>query len=281
MNLDQPQQVNDEQVEKSKKVRIVPIEELIPEIKPSQEEPVEGINYESSDLQTSYAETFFKMQVGKILHSSREFLKEQFPSESAKQESLYDETLSILKEKFKDQIVVDLGFGNSDIGFFLASLLGAKAYVAVDNYPINKNKLDGLTETKINEKLVDSTNMLKGGEWEEKNRKILQKVITAKAIPVSIVKDNILDFLRRLPDNSVSFFAFGVDINMIPDDKYIEAVNREMQRVLSQKGGYLELRSAFEVGGTNNPFEEPSNRRLKRSPFVGNFVAKPRFFVKE
>ena len=58
-------------------------------------------------------------------------------------------------------------------------------------------------------------------------------------IPVAVVEEDMLSFLKRLPPNSVSIWCSGIDINILPDPNYREAVSKEIVRVLHPRGAYV------------------------------------------
>ncbi len=57
--------------------------------------------------------------------------------------------------------------------------------------------------------------------------------------PISIIQEDMLNFLKRLPDNSVSILCSGIDTIVIPDAKYREDVEKEIERVLDPSGAYI------------------------------------------
>ncbi len=119
------------------------------------------------------------------------------------------ETAFILERmgRWQGQVLVDLGSGSSEHGLMLANIFDAKAYVAVEPrfHDALRAKLQGFESF----------------------------------IPYSVEKDHMRNFLRRLPDDSVSILASGIDGAIISDDGYIDEVASEIRRVLHPGGVFL------------------------------------------
>lgn len=111
-----------------------------------------------------------------------------------------------ISDLFKNQIFVDLGAGDLPYGYEIAQLAGAKAYVGVE--PFYPKSLEGTIM------------------WDH----------VPKKIPASVVPEDMLTFLKRLPESSVSLFISGIDGNILPDKGYIDCVENEIMRVLDPKG---------------------------------------------
>jgi hypothetical protein len=133
---------------------------------------------------------------------------------------------------FDGEIIVDLGAGDETAGYFLSQVLKGKAYVAVEPFR---------TEFLVNSfKMLDSEKPIffsKNSKKDIKNQKITG--LYERHIPYSIVKNDMLTFLKRLPDNSVSIIMGGVGTEIIDDFEYRDQVFNEINRVLSAKGGFL------------------------------------------
>ena len=260
-----------------KKVQVVPVEQLIPGIKPASEiKKLEGVGYGTNKFGDSFVPGFLNQEMG-IIFSSKKY---EGPFAGFKKD------LDVLRERMKDQIVVDLGSGTSRPGYILASLLGAKGYVGVDQF--QKGDLSNLTEKEIRSALKETfsrdSTPADAGEVEQK----IEKHIKPEAISASVIKGDMLDFLRRLPDNSVSIFTFGISGEIIIDGKYGKALGEEINRVLNSEGGYLKLESAIPVEGVKNLFQELSDKELEDrvgepeysiSPWL--ISGNPGFFVKK
>lgn len=136
-----------------------------------------------------------------------------------------EEMKKAMEEIFKGQIVVDLGSGSTVFGYLIADRAKAKGYVAVE--PVfARDLLYELTNT-LNPELASDI------AHPTKPKHKLNK------IPVAIVEEDMLGFLKRLPDNSVSILNSGVDKFVIPDKAYRNAVAQEIMRVMSPEGGYV------------------------------------------
>lgn len=114
---------------------------------------------------------------------------------------------------FKGQILIDLGPGCEDHGYQLAQLVEAKSYIGVE--PNNAELLSANLSDSLEE------------------------------LPAAIAPIDALTFLRSLPDHSVSIFCSGIDECIIKDQKYIQEVAQEIQRVLHEEGAYIEYESEF------------------------------------
>lgn len=262
-----------------KTVKIIPVEQLIPEIKPTQIEKLDGIDYQTNQFGDSFIYEFFKGSIDNILE---DYIRNP--------ENLTSD-FSILKERMRGQIILDLGSNESILGYELASLLGASAYIGVDinaNAVRMGNDLQEFTSTSIK---TGIKNLLKFEDYshysESENQKrkagkekVINDTLGTEIIPASIVRDDLLSFLKRLPNNSVSIFTFGIDNNVIPDERYRQEVGQEIQRVLNQKGGYLTYTSNITSGKLINPFKELSKKGQANNTQLGGGVY-ANFFVKE
>jgi len=120
----------------------------------------------------------------------------------------------------KDQIVVDLSAGANPYGYFIADLAKARGYVGVE--PV------------FSEELI--SNIATGIEGEDF---ILGICHTHNETPIAVMAEDMLSFLRRLPDDSVSFFCSGIDEFIMPYQDYEKACGREIFRALNPDGAYI------------------------------------------
>jgi hypothetical protein len=272
--------INLEQKDESKTVQVVPVEQLISEIRPQQVRKVgkvENIDYQTETFDDSFVLEFFK---DSLLHIFRNYIDYQ-------DDPISD--FSILRERMKDQVIVDLGASDTSLGYELASLLGAKAYIGVDirSDAVRRyeDELRGLTSSENRTRMIDflkrkSSAYSEGFLQSEEIEKTIDSAMGTEMIPASIIQDDFLSFLKRLPDDSVSVFTFGIDSNIIPDEGYRQEISREIQRVLSQKGAYLTYTSDIPKGELVNPFRELNKKvQALRTQFRGGLFAD--FFVKE
>ncbi len=118
-----------------------------------------------------------------------------------------------IKQKFQDVVIVDCGAGGSyanysSTGYQIACLLKAKGYIGVEPFNFPMLYRGFLTQEEVEEETP---------------------------IPFNLVAEDGLTFLRRLPDNSVSLFSFGLDSSILPNESYTSDLAQEMTRVLKDK----------------------------------------------
>lgn len=177
---------------------LVPVEQLILGIKADEKI---GLSFEERkdsgyDLQTGYATELPRAVYWAFVHDG--------PNKNR-----------LLRNGFKDQVVVDLGAGN--MNGYLAAMEGrASGYVGVD-------KFTDLTGFYKDPKFVRESADKRGSTKEK------------ALIPVATVQEDMLIFLRRLPDNSVSIISSGLTF-LIENEIYVDEVKKEMGRVLSPNG---------------------------------------------
>lgn len=151
--------------------------------------------------------------------------------------TFFNKLINGLRQKLDGQIIVDLGSGSTNLGYCSSLIFGASKYIAVEKFSDIVSKLiDQLKkiEIKDGEILLNNLDTYDG-------RKILveQKGLIDKLIPVSIVHDKILHFLKRLPDNSVSILTSGINYALIDNTEYRDAIGLEIERVLDPNGLYI------------------------------------------
>jgi hypothetical protein len=229
-------EINDEKFKKA-----VPVEEIIPNIK-----NVKKVEIDNSDKSKgrSMPHDFWRWYL------KDKFLMGLFTNnlivKKDKEYRLKDNTTDVLgypniitsiyKEEnvglklFNGQVVVDLGAGHTASGYLLSELMKARAYIGVDLYNTNSlnSDLEKLDFPGDNKAAASLGNELKSYPGVQKHH-----------IPFSIVKDDMLSFLKRLPDNSVSITMSGIDRSVIEDVPYRQDVLKEIERVLDPNGGFL------------------------------------------
>lgn len=135
-----------------------------------------------------------------------------------------DDQIVEAKTYFRDQLVVDIGCG-TDIGFYRACCIaGARGYIGVDceyNYDANLR-----------------ANLLSDEYWKKHDAELKIQEHN-RDVPCAIAYEKAQDFLRRLPDNSVSIYAGGIDACMIPSDTETSEIEAEIVRVLHPNGAYM------------------------------------------
>lgn len=134
---------------------------------------------------------------------------------------------------FKDKVVIDLGAGTTDFGLQIAKLLKCKGYIAVEPYFA---------------------------------RNLAKKIIDERDIPVAVVSEDAVSFLRKIPEHSVSIITFGTDNLMFPDKTYNRELCFEIDRCTSSDGGCLNGDSIL------RPVLN------KDRPYVAEFVGESEFY---
>jgi hypothetical protein len=207
--ISQPQKVNKTPTkEKSiQEVVIKSVEELIPNIKPKLDKNEQTLR-SGSRLEDNFTLEFMNRYIMPLTVERDKKLPE-----------FLDCTLSVLKDRFKDKIFVDLGAGDREFGFMISKILGAKSYIGVEKF--NGNLL---------ETTLSGIKFKKQKHQEKENLQIPE---------VAVENDDMLSFLKRLPDNSVNVFMSGIDQNVIGNPKYTEFIKKEIERVISKEGCYL------------------------------------------
>jgi len=115
--------------------------------------------------------------------------------------------------RLKGQVLVDLGAGYGQEIYPVALEIGAKGYVGVDLWRSDDLKTALMERTYCDGFRSDKT----------------------ECIPAVAVGEDILSFLKRLPDKSVSFTAFGLAHGILPED-YLKKMGKEIERALDPKG---------------------------------------------
>lgn len=136
-------------------------------------------------------------------------------------------------ESFRGQTVVDLGAGQYSDGYEIANIGDASAYIGVEpahavmlarRIAIRKNSEIGKMNYEAKEIAMEVTNHAPN---------------EIKGIPASVVREDMLTFLHRVPDASVSIFCSGIDRVIIEDEEYRRLVGEQIRRVLSPNGAYI------------------------------------------
>ena len=151
--------------------------------------------------------------------------------------------IDIFKNKLKGKVLVDLGCGQylqhfdacaqqNSYTLNLARKLQVKSYIGVDKF-IELNDLEDFN---------------------------------SKSLDAIIVKADMLDFVSKLPDNSVNFTINGIDgVVILNCDKYAQAVAAEMVRATLPKGIIFGIRSEPTEFLKSNPEEHKLNVLYERS----------------
>ena len=129
-----------------------------------------------------------------------------------------------LPGSLKGQSVVELGAGMMPHGYLIAATFEAKNYLAIEPY-----YADVLLKT-LGQAIED------------------QKHVVAE-IPWKVSSDDMLSALQKIPDESVSVLACGIEDCILPDAGYKAAVEAEISRVLSETGVFASSHSDLHPKG--------------------------------
>ena len=148
----------------------------------------------------------------------------------------YKDYLEEAKKYFKDQIVVDLGCGTDLSMYRVCCISESKGYIGVDMEYAPKLANDLLSEEK----------------WEMHDKKLLKisekfkpRLNHERKVPAALAYEDALTFLKRLPDDSVSISACGLDNCLIADSEKAQKIEEEIERVLHREGAYIGIASRF------------------------------------
>ena len=129
-----------------------------------------------------------------------------------------------LPGSLKGQSVVELGAGMMPHGYLIAATFEAKNYLAIEPY-----YADVLLKT-LRQAIEE------------------QKHLVAE-IPWKVSSDDMLTALQKIPDESVSVLACGIEDCILPDAGYKAAVEAEISRVLSETGVFASSHSDLHPKG--------------------------------
>lgn len=222
-NLEQRQKWTVEKIFKNLK-KETPHEGLLRDIPPS--------NF--NDLETEFAHHAFKHLVRDKIKVPKEIDTKEGPTRWFQlQTQRQIEIRKTVKETLKNSVLVDLGCGEF-LMESLASQFGAKGYIGVDKYfargqlPIDptKNQIEELIAARPNFKASVAEARLHGTD-------------------VGFTRADMLDFVSRLPENSVNFTLNGIDIQILGNelsrsenimDNYRQTLAKEILRATRQNG---------------------------------------------
>ncbi|HRY60261.1 MAG TPA: class I SAM-dependent methyltransferase [Patescibacteria group bacterium] len=243
-------------VEKESEESILrPVEELVPGIKEKEQNTDIGKEFKKTgyDLPQSFSDSAFRWMINPLkffvnLKNANPDLTEGELIEKFKNRNAgvneQNTTFATTLEHLKNQIVIDLGAGMSGRdAYYILDILGAKSYVGVDKF----------FSSQLSETLDKSKSELKNSlsELINTNSNYTQgKIEYFHGIPASVADEDMLSFLRRLPDDSVSIYASGIDDCVMhdADPEYVKAINKEIDRVLSPEGCII-LHQSLDLSG--------------------------------
>ena len=136
-----------------------------------------------------------------------------------------DERIMDFFSPLQGQVLVDLGCSDNNGGYHFARYVGARGYIGIE---------PGSAKSAI-ERLEASIN--RDREFYEGRK---------PCIPAGIIAEDMLTALRRFPSGSTSVLASAIDWLVLQNnDDYIHEVEREVRRVLSPKGAFINHGSCF------------------------------------
>lgn len=166
---------------------------------------------------------------------------------------LYNTDYLVEAAKFwEGQTIVDLGCGRQLDGYITAKIAGASAYVGVDPYNLSRlykrltNQEERKGDKELNEKILKVKEVIQ--TIRNYDEKIVAKIINnidlhlnGKHLPVTLIAEDMISALRRLPNDSVSIMTAGLDKCIIWENQYAELAEEEISRVLHPRGAYLSI----------------------------------------
>ncbi|MEI6729174.1 MAG: hypothetical protein WCK98_06045 [bacterium] len=159
----------------------------------------------------------------------------------------------------KNQTVVEIGPG-SKVGFMpmLASLAGAKNYIAVEPY-FSSDYLEALK----NKNLCGNLNL----ESQDKLMQLSKKHSISDTMPISVVATDIFNFLNVMPsDFKCSFYCCGIDSCIIYDRSNRIEINNLISTKLHPQGGLINHDSVIQPNNVR-PYDFSFQQR-KDSQFI-------------
>lgn len=219
--------------QKKKVFRTVPVKEMIPGIRKS---AVKGTLIDK-DYAVSSDTPFIDILTGYDSLPQKEF-EEEYQRLLKDEPHKLPEFLRKYRENyvrmhFKGQIVVDLGMGKTLSGYYLAALGGAKGYVGVEKY--------GLESSQVRAEFASLDPNKNLGQQIKKylptSMFYINESDNPDPIPASFEEGDMIDFLRRLPRNSVSIICSGIQVfDRAIKTHFDELMHPELVRVLSPGG---------------------------------------------
>lgn len=125
--------------------------------------------------------------------------------------------------KLKDTVLLDIGGGNGKLYYF-ANRFQAKTYLNVDKYA------DGIDGKKPLDPEADIHTEATGDGGK------LSEFLPPRNTQEVTVKADMLDFVSRLPDDSVNVTVNGIDEDIVPNPAYHQALACEILRIVKKDG---------------------------------------------
>ncbi len=126
-------------------------------------------------------------------------------------------------ERFKGQILIDIGAGELSEAYKFAKQLGASVYIAIEPYYASR--------------------LIKNIEETQKE--------TGINLPFVVIESDALSFLRNLQNNSANMMIVATDHHMFPDLNYNGMVNQEISRIIEGTHASIEFDSV--IGSAHDP----------------------------
>ena len=165
-------------------------------------------------------------------------------------------------ELLEDQVLIDLGAGRHLDGYIFAEIAGARDYVAVEASHTQKlyERMTNPVELRGQEELNVVIRKLIGfiETIQEYDQVLVRKLKTriqkhldkgAGELSIALVAEDMLTALKRVPGDSVSVLASGIDKCIHPEDDYSLEVEAAISRVLHPNGVYVGVGSRFQPAG--------------------------------
>lgn len=192
---------------------LVPVETLIPGIGPKSEEDYKT---HGQGFKDTYADEFATMIDLPFLRT-RDELKHVRP---------------------ESHPIVDLGCGPNPFGYFTALAINQGLYLnksLIEENP-KRNRFKGYVgvdkdESGLGASFQKPKRLLEEFNKTSKRRKQGRSIL----MPASVVYEDMLSFLKRLPDSSVSIMSSG-QVHVMNDHDENSAIEKEMARVLHRDG---------------------------------------------
>ena len=188
-------------IEDQNSIRFTSVEALIPGIR------TQGLRLERPGLYIGTS--IYPKDTRDTPRSQAQHVLEKLTSKKVNSESQLAELTGYLKGR----TVVDIGAGKTTKGYQIASMCGATGYVAVEAHHFSEL------------------------------RNVLGKVRQANSgkMPVCVVGEDMRDFAKRVPDNSVAIFVFNIDAHILHKMPMmdIEKFSQNISRMLAPGSAYI------------------------------------------
>jgi hypothetical protein len=134
------------------------------------------------------------------------------------------EAYELLREKLKGKTLCDLGCGSYNFiqmstRFRIPPDLQIKQYIGVDKYRVATSENNFINVSKYNYGVITSElNPGDIGLW------------------IKFVRMDMLEFVSKMPDNSMNYLICNINNSLIFDHEYFERLNKELLRTTEKNG---------------------------------------------